>query len=78
MRPPARAPPARWITEGKGAEFCDPEFLKELFVDRTDFLANCDGEQLTVICQRWGEDTFAEVWDHCLLVHSLHGQKVPA
>jgi len=41
--------------------FGDPEFLRELFVWKTDFLSRCTSEELAAIRTRWGSKIFDEV-----------------
>ena len=41
--------------------FHDPHFLRELFVERSDFLENCTAQELYILSQDWGEDVFMNV-----------------
>ena len=42
--------------------FDDPDFLQEMFVLRSDVLADCDDAQLAAIRRRWGKRAFDAIW----------------
>ena len=48
--------------EAAKAAFSDPDFLHELFVDRTDFLPHCSDHDLRRISGHWGAELLANVW----------------
>ena len=60
----------QWATKAESA-FRDSAFLRELFVEQSDFLDNCSQENLDIISQRWGEETFMDVMGHSVLCRSL-------
>ena len=51
--------------------FSDCTFLKKLFVERTNILAECNEEELALIKQRWGDQIFHDVWGHGVIHPTL-------
>jgi hypothetical protein len=55
-----------WILQEE-ASFLNPEFLREFFIVKTDFLDRCTPDELNIISSRWGEDLFLDVMGHSVL-----------
>jgi len=58
--------------ESAQAAFSDRVFLRQLFVERTNFLTECTDEELTVIRQHWGEEIFLDIMGHNI-IHGTFG-----
>ena len=46
------------------AAFSDDEFLRTLFVERSNFLAECSPRDREFIRRYWGDKVFQKVWGH--------------
>jgi len=60
----------KWTEEAE-MNFYNPEFLRELFVETTQFLDTCDKRELSLIQQRWGETLYMDVRGHQVLCNEL-------
>lgn len=59
-----------WSALAKSS-FSDPTFLRRLFVDTSNFLNDCESHDLKIIRQRWGTNTFSDVWNHHVLCGNI-------
>jgi ribosomal protein S18 acetylase RimI-like enzyme len=58
---PYREKIRQWDAEAQ-AVFADPEGLRRLFVEASGLLSRCSEEEREAVCQSWGADVFAAVY----------------
>ena len=59
-----------WAVTARAA-FSDHEFLRKLFVERSNFLAECHPRDREFIRRYWGDNVFKKVWGHQVLFDRL-------
>jgi N-acyl amino acid synthase FeeM len=59
-----------WTQQAEAA-FMTPEFLRDLFVERSSFIDHCSARDLNLLCHCWGEDLFLDVMGHSIMYRSL-------
>jgi len=57
---------AGWTDDARNS-FADPVFLRQLFVEHSNLLRDCNSSELEVIRQYWGEDLFLNALGHNIL-----------
>jgi|GEM_PF-4169531 len=53
------------------AAFSDHKFLRRLFVERSNFLAECHPRDRELIRRYWGDNVFKKVWGSHIICNKL-------
>jgi hypothetical protein len=59
-----------WMQEAEAA-FMTPEFLRDLFVEKSRYIDHCSARELNLLCRLWGEDRFLDLMGHSIMYRSL-------